>query len=228
MKTVVAALAVCSLTTIAQASTIATFSDTGTLSFSFTDIGSNNDGIGSLDASNNDIEVILPSLGITFNDASFTLTDSNGGSLETVSQTDVNGLIQAQFEGGILSIVTDVDVAAAGLSAGDAILTATFDSAFGLFGNLLSADTFMGNNVSFGGFAVNGLPPLVAESFAFSAANVTPGAALLAPADMEDWTATVAFTSSAQAIPVPAALPLFISALLGLFGPRQLRRRFAR
>jgi hypothetical protein len=132
-------------------------------------------------------------------------------------QTQQNSgfLVQATFESGILNIFTDI--AQHGLNAGDILLTATFDSALGIFGNVFSSDDFTGNNVHFSGYAVNGYDAST-ESFSFAAGNLNPAGALLAPADMEAWTSTTSFTSSANLtpVPVPAAAWLMISGLAGL------------
>lgn len=199
----------------AQAATVATFNDPGTQSFSFIDDGNNGNGIGHLSAGNSNIAVFLPELGLTFTNASFVLTDSTGSSLATTSQVNAGFLVQATFESGVLNIFTDV--ADHGLNAGDLILSAAFDSAIGIFGNVFSSDDFIGNNVTFSGYAVEGYNAN-AEAFSFSAANLTPTGALLAPADMEAWTSTASFTSSANLtpVPVPAAAWLMLSGLTGL------------
>ncbi len=201
----------------AMAATIASFTDPGTQSFSFVDIGTNGDGVGQLTAANSDIEVLLPMLGVTFTDASYTLTDQSGGALDTTSQVNTAfGVVQSVFEGGVLSIVTDI--AENSLNAGDVILQATFDTAVSIFGNLLTADDFIGNDVEFTGFAVDSFPGVTGEQFSFSTANVNPGSALLNPADMEDFTATTSFTSSATPVPLPAAFWLFGAGIATLLG----------
>jgi hypothetical protein len=68
-----------------QAATIATFTDPGTTSFAFADDGNNGNGVGYLTAGNSDISVFLPLLGLTFSNASFTLTDSTGSALATTN-----------------------------------------------------------------------------------------------------------------------------------------------
>lgn len=199
----------------AQAATIASFTDPGTTSFQFADDGNNGNGVGYLTAGNQDISVFLPALGLAFSDASFTLTDRTGSALATTTQQNSGFLVQATFESGILNIFTDI--AQHGLNAGDILLTATFDSAMGIFGNVFSSDDFIGNDVHFSGFAVNGYNAS-AESFSFAAGNLNPTGSLLSPADMEAWSSTTSFTSSANLtpVPLPAAAWLMISGLAGL------------
>ena len=203
-----------------NAAIVATWPDPGTASFSFVDTGTNGDGVGELTASSSGLIVDVPQLGI-FTNASYTLTDSSGNPLATTSQQDSSGVIIATFEAGILTITTDS--AQHGLNGGDTVLTGTFDAATGVFGNVLSADSITGQNVTFTGPALGGLIASN-ESFSFSAANIDPGSALISPADMEDWTATTSFTSSATLVPVPAAVWLFGSGLLGLVGIARRRR----
>ena len=198
-----------------SAQVVATFADPGTTSFSFADNGNNGDGIGNLTGGNADISVNLPVLGLTFSDASFTLTDSGGGTLATTAQITAGPLVQATFEGGILQIRTDS--AANGYNAGDLLLQATFDQAIGTFGSVFAADALVGHNVVFSGPALGGLTAS-AESFFFSATNLSNPSALLAPPDMENWTATTSFTSSATLVPLPAALWLFGTGLVGMAG----------
>lgn len=203
------------VTSSANAALIATWSDPGTSSFSFVDNDDNNDGIGHLTASSTGINsLFLAQLGVTFTNASYTLKDTGGGALSTTSQVNSGGIIQAAFEGGILEIKTDS--AEHTYAAGTVLLTATFDSATGFFGTVLSSD-ITANNVTFSGPALNGLV-VTNEIFTFSPANIVPGSALIGDPDMEDWVATTAFTSSATLIPVPAAVWLFGSDLLGLVG----------
>lgn len=200
----------------ASAVTVASFADPGSVSFNFQDDGINNNGIGFLTAGNNNIAVLLPHLGLSFANASYTLTDLNGNALATTAQTDLGGVIRADFESGILTLVTDV--AANSLQAGDVILRAEFDSATGVFGNVFAADDFMGNNVEYSGFAVQNYLA-TAETFSFSAANFQPSIfPLLSPADMEAWNATTAFNASANLteVPLPGAALLMVSGLLGL------------
>jgi len=207
----------------AGATVIATFSDPNTTAFSFANIGTNNDGVGDLTANNSGLSLDMSaSFGVTFPSTSFSLTDQSSvhGPLTTITQTDVGGVVFATFEAGILTFTTDQ--AANGLAAGDTIMTATFDRAIGVFGNVSSSDDLPGNNVIFWFNPVLTGQTAVAESFSFSAANLLPGSAVLAPADMEDWTATVAFTSSATLVPEPLSLLLVGSSLVGLV---VLRRR---
>lgn len=199
-----------------QAVTIASFADPGSVSFNFHDDGINNNGIGYLSAANSDIAVLLPHLGLSFSNASYTLTNTGGGALATTAQTDLGGIVRADFEGGFLTIVTDI--AQHSLQAGDIILRAAFDSATGVFGNVFAADDFLGNDVVYSGFAVDGYFANT-ESFAFSASNFSPSILpLLSPADMESWSATTSLTASADItpVPLPAAGILLMSGLMGL------------
>lgn len=204
------------ITGAANASVVATFLDPGSTSFTFSDNGNNGDGIGSLDAYNNDIEVNLPLLGLLFTDASYTMTDSGGNLLDTTSQIDAGSYVLSTFESGIITIKTDI--AQHTYAADTVLLSATFTSATGYFGNVSSADnTFDATGVTFSGIALNGLTA-TNEQFAFSSTNIDPLSAIQAPADMEAWTSTTSFTSSATLVPVPAAVWLFGSGLLGLVG----------
>lgn len=201
---------------------IATFADPDTLSFSFADTGSNTDGFGDLTALNNDISVNLPVLGLTFSDASYTMTDTGGGALSTTSQSDTTGgLVEAVFEGGKVEIRTDI--AEHGLAPNDLLLTISFDMAVGIFGTVFGADSLMGHNVSFSGPALNGLVP-TAEQFSFTSVNLAPFESVRSPADMEDWTSTTSFTSSATLVPVPPAVWLLGSGLVGLAGIARRRK----
>jgi len=208
----------------ASAVTVASFADPGSVAFNFQDDGVNNNGIGYLTAGNNSISVLLPHLGLAFANASYTLTDLGGNALATTAQTDLGGVIRADFESGVLTLITDV--ADNSLQAGDVILRAVFDSATGVFGNVFAADDFMGNNVKYTGFAVQNYLAST-ESFSFSAANFQPNILpLLSPADMENWTATTAFNASANLtpVPLPGAALLMVSGLLGL-GANARRKR---
>ena len=201
---------------VANASVVATFLDPDTPSFTFTDDGNNGNGIGSLAASNADIQVSLPLLGLLFTDASYTMTDNGGNALATTSQIDAGGYVLATFESGILTIKTDI--AEHTYAADTVLLSATFTSASGYFGNVSTADnTFDATAVTFSGLALNGLTA-TNEQFSFSSTNIDPLSAIQAPADMENWTSTTSFTSSATLVPVPAAVWLFGSGLLGLVG----------
>ena len=201
---------------IANASVIATWADPNTNSFTFTDTGTNNDGAGTLAASNSDILLDLPVLGLTGLDASYLMTDSSDNQLATTSQSNnIAGYIDAIFEAG--KIIIKSDVAQNGFSDGDTLLTITFDSAIGVLGNVFGNDSIVGQNIVFTGPALGGLAS-TSEIFSFSVANLTPSSAILNPADMEAWTATTSFTSSATLVPVPAAVWLFGSGLLGLVG----------
>lgn len=201
---------------VANASVVATFLDPGSTSFTFTDTGSNNDGIGELTASNSEIQVDLPVVGLFFSDASYTMTDVGGNPLATTSQTDVYGYVAAEFEAGILTIKTDI--AEHGYSAGDTLFTATFSSATGYFGNVSTADSVLdATNVSFSGPALGGWSA-TNEQFSFSSTNIDPLSSIQAPADMEAWTSTTSFTSSATLVPIPASVWLIGSGFLGLVG----------
>ena len=201
---------------IANASVVATWADPTTNSFTFADTGTNDDGVGTLAASNSDILLDLPVLGLTGLDASYLMTDSSGNQLATTSQSNnIAGYIDAIFEAG--KIVIKSDVAQNGFSAGETLLTITFDSAIGVLGNVLGNDSIVGQNIVFTGPALDGLTA-TSEIFSFSVANLTPSSSILIPADMEAWTATTSFTSSATLVPVPAAVWLFGSGLLGLVG----------
>lgn len=203
------------VTNSANAALIATWSDPGTISFSFADNSDNSDGIGDLTASSSGIiSLFLGQLGVTFNNASYTMKDTGGGALSTTSQINSNGIIQAQFEAGVLEIKTDSPQH--GYSAGTVLMTATFDSATGFFGTVIASD-ITANNVTFSGPALNGLVA-TNEIFSFSPSNINPGEALIGEPDMEAWEATTAFTSSATLVPVPPAVWLFASGLLGLVG----------
>ena len=206
----------------ANAAVVATWADPGTNSFTFTDTGTNNDGAGNLAASNSDISLNLPVLGLTGLDASYLMTDLSGNELTTTSQTDnPGGYIDATFEAGKIVIISDV--AQYGFLAGDTLLTITFDSAIGVLGNVLGNDSIIGQNVVFSGPALGGLIA-TSEIFSFSVADLNPIHAVLNPADMENWTATTSFTSSATLVPVPAAIWLFGSGLLGLAGIARRRK----
>ena len=216
-------LALCSGFTAVNinATTIATWADPGSLSFTFVDTGTDSDGQGDLTAANTQISLDLPVLGLTGIDASYALTDLSGGALSTTSQTD-NGLgfVEAVYEAGKVVITSDINQGM--FTAGQTLLTITFDSAIGILGNVLANDDLIGMNVSFSGVALGGLTAAGSEQFQFSSANLTctggGSSCALIPADMEAWTATTAFTSSAVLVPVPPAVWLFGSGLLGLVG----------
>ena len=217
-KSLFASLALCLIFIAgsASASVIATFLDPGTISFTFADNSDNADGIGDLTAINNDIEVDLPVRGQFFTNASYTMTDAGGGALTTISQIDVLGYVAAEFEAGILTIKTDINEH--GFSAGDTLFTATFSSANAYFGNVSTADNnFNATIVSFSGPALDGWTA-TNEQFSFSSTSIDPLSAIQSPSDMENWTSTTSFTSSATLVPVPAAVWLFGSGLIGLAG----------
>jgi hypothetical protein len=81
----------------------------------------------------------------------------------------------------------------------------------------------VGQNIVFSGPAFGGYTA-TSDQFQFSVANLTPGAAILNPADMEAWTATTSFTSSATLVPLPAAVWLFGFGLLGLAGAAKRKK----
>lgn len=209
-----AALVVGTHSAAVNATVIASWSDNGSNSFSFVDNGINPDGIGDLSASSTGLTTLfLPVLNYTFTNASYTLTDTSSGALTTTSQVASGSLINATFEAGILTIKTNI--AENSFGANTTLLTATFDSATGVFGSFFTLDTL--DNVVFSGPAL-GNNTATAEQFSFSAANVIPVNSVIVPPDMEDWTATTSFTSSATLtpVPVPPAVFLFGSGLVGL------------
>jgi hypothetical protein len=217
---------VCSFVALpaAHANVVATFEDPGTTSFIFVDTGTNNDQGGDLTAANADIIVSLPLIGFTagtgnsFSDASYVLTDSGGGALSTTSQTTTSGgFIEAIFEAGELTIKTDI--AENGFNAGDTLLTATFDEAVGFFGSLVAND-LVGHNVVFSGPALGGLT-VTAASFQFASTNIDPIGALSGSPDIEDWTSTTSFTSSATIVPEPLSMLLVGTAAAGLFAVKR-------
>ena len=89
--------------------------------------------------------------------------------------------------------------------------------AVGIFGTVFGADSLMGYNGNFSGPALGGLFA-TAEQFSFTSVNLAPFASVLSPADMEAWTSTTSFTSSATLVPVPPAVWLLGSGLVGLAG----------
>jgi len=211
---------------VVQADVVATFDDPNTLSFSFVDTGTNNDQLGDLTAFNNDVVVGLPLIGFTvengnpFSDASYMMTDSGGGALSTTSQTTTSlGFVEAMFEAGVLTIKTDI--AEHGFNAGDTLLTATFDEAVGYFG-MVGANDLVGHNVVFSGPALGGMT-VTAEHFQFSSANISNPLALVGDPDIEDWTSTTAFTSSATIVPEPLSMLLVGTALAGVVA---MKRRY--
>jgi hypothetical protein len=211
---IIATLFLTSAPAISNATVVATWADPNSLSFSFADTGTNNDGLGDLTASNTGILLNLPVLGLTNLDASYVMTDSANNPLSTTSQTNnAGGWIDAAYVAGKIVITSDINQGS--FTAGQTLLTITFDSAIGVFGNVLGNDTLVGQNIVFSGPALGGYTA-TSEQFQFSVANLTPGAAILNPADMEAWTATTSFTSSATLVPLPAAVWLFGIGLIGL------------
>ena len=201
---------------ISSATVVATWADPNTPSFSFADAGTNSDGVGDLTASNTGIVLNLPVLGLTGLDASYVMTDSANNPLSTISQTNnILGWIDAVYEAGKIVITSDVNQGL--FTAGQTLLTITFDSAIGVFGNVIGNNALVGQNLVFSGPALGGFTA-TSEQFQFSVANLTPAIAVLNPADMEAWTATTSFTSSATLVPLPTAVWLFGTGLLGLIG----------
>jgi hypothetical protein len=84
---IIATLFLTSAPAISNATVVATWADPNSLSFSFADTGTNNDGLGDLTASNTGILLNLPVLGLTNLDASYVMTDSANNPLSTTSQT---------------------------------------------------------------------------------------------------------------------------------------------
>ena len=185
-------------------------------------------------AGNGDLTAIVG--GTSFADTSFTLTDAGGGDLNfTTPGTSIFGATAFGVEAGILTIDSPAN------AAGIPLLQATFDSALFLSPFSVSASDVAFNNVAFSGEALNILGGEGAtsenESFSFSLANFQfvlsedeesiqsfSAQLIFAPTAA---TATASFTSSADItaspVPVPAALPLMFSGLLGglLFGRRK-------
>jgi hypothetical protein len=169
--------------------------------------------------------VVDSSIGL-FSNASLVI---NGGAGLTISSVQmVGGSVQGQLSGGSFSLITDID--ANGLMAGDAILTATFDSALLVFGSVIALE--LTDNLSFSGAVTEGLGDLTNEIFAFSSVNLSNPMAFINFNQYDemiigDFTTSASFTSSASVapVPVPAALPLMFSGLLGglIFGRKKAK-----
>ena len=192
----------------AAADPILTFADPGTQCFQFVADSDPNADKGWLIGGNADIVVDVLAgayAGTTFDDASFTMTDTLGGALDVT--WDDGYPYELELEGGKIEIWDD--------DGAQLLLGITFDYAILYPGNVGAADTMTACDVTFSGLVTQGLQNLDAEQFSFAFASMHPEDPF-GYDDIPDWTATASFASGADfsAVPEPGTLTMAISGTL--------------